>query len=64
MKLHLIKKQTIEAFIKKNAQSKESFEMWFSIIKRADWNEPNEIISTYRSADILGLIKYIYLLNG
>ena len=54
MKIHLIKKQTIEDFIEKNAQSKASFEIWFSIIKRADWNEPNEIISTFNSADILG----------
>jgi mRNA interferase HigB len=54
MKIHLIKKQTIEDYIKKNVQSKASFEIWFSIIKRADWKEPNEIISTFNSADILG----------
>ena len=54
MSIHLIKKQTIEDYIKKNAQSKASFEIWFSIIKRADWNEPNEIISTFNSADIIG----------
>ena len=54
MKVHLIKKQTIEDYVKKNAQSRASFEIWFSIIKQADWNEPNEIISTFNSADILG----------
>jgi len=54
MKIHLIKKQTIEAYIKNNAQSRASFEIWFSILKRAEWKEPNEIISTFRSADILG----------
>jgi mRNA interferase HigB len=54
MKVHLIKKQTIEDYVKKNAQSRASFEIWFSIIKLADWNEPNEIVSTFNSADILG----------
>ena len=54
MKVHLIKKQTIEDYVKKNAQSRVSFEIWFSIIKQADWNEPNEIVSTFNSADILG----------
>ncbi len=54
MKVHLIKKQTIEDYVKKNAQSKASFEIWFSILKRADWNEPNDIISTFNNADILG----------
>ena len=54
MKVHLIKIQSIEDYILKNARSRVSFEIWLSIIKRADWNEPNEIISTYNSADILG----------
>ena len=54
MKVHLIKKQSIEDYILKNARSKASFEIWLSILKRADWNEPNEIILTFNSADILG----------
>ena len=54
MKVHLIKKQAIEDYISKNARSKASFEIWVSIIKRSDWKEPNDIISTFNSADILG----------
>jgi len=54
MKIHLIKKQTIEDYIKNNAKSKASFEIWFSMIKHADWNEPNEITATFNSADLLG----------
>lgn len=54
MKVHLIKKQSIEDYVLKNARSRTSFEIWLSILKRADWKEPNEIISTFNSADILG----------
>ena len=54
MKVRIIKKQTIEDFILKNARSKTSFEIWLSVIKRADWNEPNEIIRTFNRADVLG----------
>lgn len=54
MKVHLIKKQSIEDFVLKNARSRSSFELWLSIIKRVDWNEPNEITTTFNSADILG----------
>ena len=54
MKVHLIKKQSIEDYVLKNGRSKASFEIWLSILKRVDWNEPNEIISTFNSADILG----------
>lgn len=54
MRIHLVKKQSIDNYIKQNARSKVSFEIWYSIMKSADWNEPNHIISTFRSADILG----------
>lgn len=54
MRVHLIKKQSIEEFAKKNARSRSSFEVWLSIIKQVNWNEPKDIISTFNSADILG----------
>ena len=54
MKVHLIKKQSIEDYVLNNARSRVSFIIWLSILKRVDWKEPNEIISTFNSADILG----------
>ncbi len=54
MKVHLIKKQSIENYALRNAKSRESFEKWLSIIKRADWEGPQDIISTLNSADIIG----------
>lgn len=54
MKVHLIKVQSIERFVLENAQSKRAFEVWLSIIKRADWNTPQDIVITFNSADILG----------
>lgn len=54
MKVHLIKKQSIEDYVLDNARSRTSFETWLSILKRADWNEPKDIVSTFNSADILG----------
>lgn len=54
MKVHLIKKQSIEDYVLKNTRSRVSFQIWLSIVKQADWNNPNEIVSTFKSADILG----------
>ncbi len=54
MKIHLIKKQTIEDYVLKNARSRVSFEIWLSILKQADWKDPSDIIKTFNSADILG----------
>lgn len=54
MKVHLIKKQSIDTYVQSNAQSKLPFTIWLLIIKHADWNIPNDIIATYNTADILG----------
>ncbi len=54
MRVHLIKKQSIEEFGRKNARSRPSFSIWLSVIKRVEWNEPNDIIATFNIADILG----------
>ena len=54
MNTHLIKKQTIEKYVRENAQSKALFATWLSIIKRVEWNGPNDIVITFNSADILG----------
>lgn len=54
MKIHLIKKQTIEDFVVRNARSKSSFGLWLTAVKFADWNQPTDIKKTFNSADLLG----------
>ena len=54
MKVHLIKKQTIEDFCLGHARSKRSFELWLTALKSANWKTPEDIQHTFGSADILG----------
>lgn len=54
MRIHLVKKQTIEKYVKKNAQSKTPYKAWLANIKYLDWYKPMDIISTFNSADLLG----------
>lgn len=54
MKIHLIRKETIEVFARKNPQSKVSFKEWLTKIKFADWESPADIQNTYPSTDLLG----------
>jgi mRNA interferase HigB len=54
MRVHLIKKQTIEDFVADNARSRSSFNNWLEKIKYADWEKPGDILRTFGSADILG----------
>jgi mRNA interferase HigB len=54
MKVHLIKKQTIEDFILVNARSKSSFNVWLTAIKYVNWGMPEDIKNTFGAADLLG----------
>lgn len=54
MKLHLIKKQTIEEFAAANSGSRLGFSIWLAIAKDADWETPEDILSTFGTADLLG----------
>lgn len=54
MKIHLIKKQTIEEFASHNARSRIPFEDFLAKLKFANWENPNDIQATFGSADMLG----------
>jgi mRNA interferase HigB len=54
MKVHLIRRETIETFAREYAQSRASFTEWLAKIKYADWNEPEDMQATFRSTDFLG----------
>lgn len=54
MKVHLIKKQTIELYVSTNTRSRSSFNTWLSLVKYADWNQPADIKKTFGSSDLLG----------
>ena len=54
MKVHLIKKNTIEKYVTANARSKSSFRLWLTNLKYSDWEQPRDIIATFGVADLLG----------
>lgn len=54
MKIHLVKKQTIEDYIEDNAGSDAPFKLFQTALKFADWNKPDDIKLTFGSADLLG----------
>jgi mRNA interferase HigB len=54
MKVHLVKKQTIEEYAQDNARSRVSFRLWLLTLTGADWNNPEDILKTFGATDILG----------
>ena len=54
MRVRLIKKKSIDEFAMKNARSRVSLKLWYSLIKNADWKVSQDICETFRTADLLG----------
>jgi len=54
MRIHLIRKDTIEQFGSKNAQSRGPFEEWLTKLKYADWESTYDMKLTFPSVDLLG----------
>jgi len=54
MKVHIIKRQTIQKFVERHAHGKRPFEHWLTTTINADWNRPEDIIKTFGTADLLG----------
>jgi mRNA interferase HigB len=54
MKVHLIRKETIEDYARENANSRRFFDLWLTVIKFADWEKPTDMQQTFGSADLLG----------
>src|SRR5689334_2364423 len=54
MKVHLIRRETIESYAAANARSKPSFAVWLTAVKNADWKKADDIKQTFGAADLLG----------
>lgn len=54
MRIHLIKKQSLESFAEKHPRSKAPFAFWLTAVKYADWQQPTDIQKTFGAADLLG----------
>ncbi len=54
MRLHLIKEKTIRGYVMENAASKASFVEWLSKARKADWEAPADIKTTFPTSDLLG----------
>ena len=54
MKVHLVKKHTIEEYVRSYAGSRITFKLWLLVLNAADWNNPGDILKTFGATDLLG----------
>ena len=66
MRVHLIKKETIEDYGRHNAQSKTPLSIWLTAVRFADWNNTEDIKEAFAAADILGegINRVIFNIGG
>ena len=54
MKVHLIKRLSIDSYSAAHADGKAAFDRWVYLVRQANWKVPADIIKTFNHADILG----------
>lgn len=54
MRVHLIKRETIEGYLISYARGKPSFEEFLEKLKYANWEKADDMKSTFSAADLLG----------
>lgn len=54
MRVHLIRRESIEEFVEQYPQSRAAFRGWLDKIRFANWERPSDIFNTFGSADLLG----------
>lgn len=64
MKAKLIKWKNVESFCENDHLKKKAFKQFFQRVKYTDWNNPQEIIDTFRNSDLVtckkGLPRIIF----
>jgi mRNA interferase HigB len=54
VKVHLVKKQTMEDYARENARSRTTIRLWLQVLNGADWDTPKDILETFGATDLLG----------
>jgi len=56
MRVRLVKKQSIEDYVRRHASSRASFDTFTTYIKGADWGNPLDMVETFgaKATDIFG----------
>ena len=54
MKVNLFNKKTIQDYTDGHPAGRSPFDHWLTVIKYADWDDPDDIKKTFGTADLLG----------
>lgn len=51
--MRVINRSTVRRFARKHAEARSSLEIWYAVVRAAEWGTSAEVKSTFRRADIV-----------
>lgn len=62
--MHIIARRTLISYWEKNPETELHLQCWFAEVQKAQWNNPAEIKTEYRSASILKNGRVVFNICG
>jgi mRNA interferase HigB len=62
--MRIIAHRTIAKYYLLHTNAKEALESWYHITKEAQWNNLQDIKSTFNSVDFVGNQRYVFNIKG
>ena len=54
MRIHLVKKHSIDLFVEDHRLSRSAFYNWLEHLNRVDCNTPQDLVESFNGADLIG----------
>jgi mRNA interferase HigB len=62
--MHIIKRKTLKEFWLKHSDSEQAIRTWYSVVSRANWNEPSDIKRLFATVDFLQNNRVCFNIKG
>lgn len=62
--MKILKKELIDAYIRKHADSKEAFNKWVELVEESEWKGHSDLKQQFPTADYVGNSRYVFNIRG
>lgn len=62
--MRIVTPRRISEFIEKYPDAEVSLTLWYSIVKRSEWNNFADLKNTFNSVDNIGNNRYVFNIKG
>lgn len=62
--MRIIKRKTLLDFAAKHPPTKQPLLAWYAEVEKVDWEKPNDVKMTFRTADIINSKRIVFNIKG